>query len=308
MYKGTICDVPGIRVGQVHDERGMTGVSVFLFGEGATAGVDVRGAAPGTRETDLLKSENTVQKIHAVVLTGGSAFGLDAASGVMKALEETGVGVSVGPFKVPIVCAAVLFDLFQGDPSIRPNARMGYEAALHADTSPAQGAVGAGRGATVGKLVPGSVCGKGGIGTASMALPGGGTVAAMVAVNAAGDVIDPETGIVMACGTLAGRPVHAQEALLESGASTAFLHANTTIGLIATDVALSKPEANRLATAGHDGFARAIHPSHTVSDGDTLFAVSTGSRECAPVVLQAAAAVVVSRAIVNAVYYANKEE
>lgn len=303
MYKGSICDVGGITVGHAQDERGMTGVTAFLFGEGAVAGVDVRGAAPGTRETDLLKSENMIEKIHAVVLSGGSAFGLDAAGGVMKALEEMGIGFDAGAFKVPIVCAAVLFDLGMGDPGIRPNARMGYEAALRADTNPAQGAVGAGKGATVGKLVPGSTPAKGGIGMASLQLPGGGCVAAMVAVNAAGDVVDPSTGITVACGSLAGRPVHAVQALLEDGHSDPFSAGrNTTIGLVATDVRLTKPQANRLAQVAHDGLARAIRPVHTVADGDTLFAVSTGEKTCNPVVLQACAVEVVSRAIVNAVH------
>ncbi len=302
MYKGSICDVGGLTVGHAQDEKGMTGVTAILLGDGAVAGVDVRGAAPGTRETDLLRSENMIEKIHAVVLTGGSAFGLDAAGGVMKALEEKGVGFDAGAFKVPIVCAAVLFDLEIGEPGIRPTARMGYEAALRADTNPAQGAVGAGKGATVGKLVPGSVPAKGGIGMASMQLPGGGCVAAMVAVNAAGDVVDPATGITVACGSLAGRPVHAAEALLEGAQAEGFAGRNTTIGLVATDVRLTKAQANRLAQVAHDGLARAIRPVHTVADGDTLFAVSTGQKSCNPVVLQTCAVEVVSRAIVNAVH------
>lgn len=309
MYKGSICNVSGLTVGHAQDERGMTGVTVFLFANGAVAGVDVRGAAPGTRETDLLKSENMIEKIHAVVLSGGSAFGLDASGGVMRALEEMGIGFDAGPFKVPIVCAAVLFDLTMGDPAIRPNARMGYEAAMRAGTNPAQGSVGAGKGATVGKLVPGSTPAKSGIGMASMQLPGGGTIAAMVAVNAAGDVIDPATNKVLACGTLAGRPVLAVDALLGGDQPSPFTQGqNTTIGLVATDVKLTKAQANRLAQVSHDGLARTIRPVHTVADGDTLFAVSTGDKECNPIVLHTCAVEVVSRAIQNAVLANEPEE
>lgn len=310
MYKGSLCDVAGLLVGHSQDERGMTGVSVVLCYDGAVAGVDVRGAAPGTRETDLLKSENMIERIHAVVLSGGSAFGLDSATGVMKALEEADVGYQAGAFRVPIVCGAVIFDLETGEPGIRPNARMGYEAALRASDSPAQGAVGAGKGATIGKLVPGSTRAKGGLGMASMRLPGGGTVAAMVVVNAAGDVVDPATGLVVASGSIAGRPVRAVEAMLsgyEGSASPAgdLMGTNTTIGVVATDVKLSKAQANRLATVSHDGLALAIRPVHTMADGDTMFALSTGDKECNPVVLHAAAVEVVSRAIVNAAHPGN---
>ncbi|MDR3085003.1 MAG: P1 family peptidase [Christensenellaceae bacterium] len=301
MYKGNLCDVPNILVGHAQDERGMTGVTALLALSGAVAGVDVRGAAPGTRETDLLKSENTVEKIHGIALCGGSAFGLDAAGGVMTALEERGIGFEAGAFKVPIVCAAVIFDLGEGEPGIRPSARMGYEAAVRAGVSPAQGSVGAGKGATVGKLVPGTTRAKGGLGMASMRLPGGGTIAAMMVVNAAGDVVDPNTGELIACGTLGGRPVKAFDALIAAGEANEIPGQNTTIGVIATDVALTKAQANRLAAVAHDGLARSILPVHTVSDGDTIFALSTGSKICHPMALHACAVEVVARAVVNAV-------
>lgn len=304
MYSGNICDVKGLMVGHAQNEDARTGCTVLYAPDGFVAGVDVRGAAPGTRETDLLKSENMMPRINAIVLSGGSAYGLDACSGVMNALEERGVGFDVGITKVPIVCGAVLFDLMVGDAFVRPDAAMGRLALQNASTTPLFGAVGAGTGATVGKLIPGATARRSGIGSASMALPGGGTVAAMVAVNAAGDVYDPQTGQCVACGQVDGQPVAVLDALLnlsETGGFSAFTGKNTTIGVVATDVALEKVECNRLATVAHDGYALAIRPVHTISDGDTLFAVSHGDKACNPVILQAAAVQVVSRAILNAV-------
>ena len=298
MYKGSICDVKGFKVGHAQNEEARTGCTVLFAEEGFTAGVDVRGAAPGTRETDLLKSENMMQKINAIVLTGGSAFGLDACTGVMNELEKRGIGYDVGITKVPIVCSAVLFDLAVGDAFTRPDAKMGKEALENATDSPAFGKVGAGCGATVGKMLPGCTPARSGIGSASMKLPGGGTVAAMVAVNAAGDVYDPATGKCVACGSIGGQPVAISSAF---AAMTAQLGTNTTIGVVATDVKLSKVECNRLATVAHDGYALAIRPVHTAADGDTLFAVSLGEYTCEPVILQAAAVEVVARAILNAV-------
>ncbi len=298
MYNGSICDIMGLLVGHAQNEEARTGCTVLYAEDGFVAGVDVRGAAPGTRETDLLTSENMMPKINAIVLTGGSAFGLDACSGVMHALEERNIGYDVGITKVPIVCGAVLFDLGVGNAFVRPDAAMGREALENCSDHASFGQVGAGCGATVGKMVPGCAPYRSGIGTASKKLPGGGTVAAMVAVNAAGDVYDPKTGQCIACGTVGGQPfpvLAAFEAMLAQQGT------NTTIGVVATDVKLSKVECNRLATVAHDGFALAIRPVHTIADGDTLFAVSHGEYECQPVILQAAAVEVVAQAIQNAV-------
>ena len=300
MYSGSFCDVPGLHVGHAQDFDARTGCTVILADDRFAAGVDVRGAAPGTRETDLLKSENMMEKIDAIVLTGGSAFGLEAASGVMRELEARGRGFDVGIAKVPIVCAAVLFDLANGSSAVRPGAAMGIAALNAATRTPVQGNVGAGCGATVGKMVPGAVPARGGIGMASLSLPGGGTISALIAVNAAGDVYDPENGRCIACGTVNGAPAPAMDLLLGGQVHAAFGR-NTTIGVVATDISLDKCACNRLATTAHDGYARAIRPVHTASDGDTLFALSFGDKQCHPVILQAAATEVVARAIANAV-------
>lgn len=302
MYSGSICDIQGLLVGHAQNEEARTGCTVLWAQDGFTAGVDVRGAAPGTRETDLLRSENMMQKINAIVLTGGSAYGLDACSGVMHALEEQDIGYDVGIAKVPIVCGAVLFDLGVGDKNVRPDAQMGRQALENATDHPQFGKVGAGTGATVGKMVPGAVPCRSGIGSASLKLLGGGTVAAMIAVNAAGDIYDPDTGACVACGTLSGVPLPLAGALAGMmQQQAAHPGANTTIGVVATDVKLTKTECNRLATVAHDGYALAIRPVHTVADGDTLFAVSHGEYTCEPVILQAMATQVVAQAILNAV-------
>jgi L-aminopeptidase/D-esterase-like protein len=307
---GAITDVPGIEVGHFTDTRRPTGCSVVITRQGSVGGVAVRGAAPGTRETDLLEPGNTVNQVHAVLLSGGSAWGLDAAGGVMRWLDEQGIGLNVGPARVPIVPAAVLFDLTLGDPTIRPDAQAGYAACLNASAqAPAQGNVGAGTGASVGKLFGMQRAMKGGIGTASVSLGMGVdrvTVGALVACNALGDVIAPDTGALIAgarsdkgtglCDTrrslLAGVPP------LPILAGT-----NTTIGVIATDAKLSKNQAQRLAQIGHDGLARSINPVHTLSDGDTLFALSTGLATTSPgmTVLCVMAAEAVALATVQAV-------
>jgi L-aminopeptidase/D-esterase-like protein len=276
---GAITDVPGIRVGHFTDTRRPTGCTVILTEEGATAGVDVRGAAPGTRETDLLDPTNLVDKVHAILLSGGSAFGLDAATGVTRWLEERGIGFPAGPARVPIVPAAILFDLTVGDHRIRPDAAAGYAACGAAGTEPpAEGSVGAGAGATVGKLFGAARAMKGGIGTASVKV-GKVTIGAIVAVNAVGDVIDPATGTVVAgARDREGRhPIGATAAILR-GELPASMQAGmaTTIGVVATDATLTKAQCQRLAGAGHDGLARTIDPIHTMSDGDTIFALATG--------------------------------
>ncbi len=304
---GAITDVPGLSVGHAELSGRPSGCTVLLCPQGAVCGVDVRGGAPGTRETDLLRPGTLVQQVHALLLTGGSAFGLDAAAGVMRWLEEHGHGLQVGPARVPIVPAAVLFDLWLGDARLRPNADTGYAACLAARTAaPAQGNVGAGAGATVGKLFGPARAMKGGIGTASLRL-GAVTVGAMVAVNAFGDVLD-EQGAVLA-GALdetGERPLNSLQALLDGqapAAATAGLA--TTIGIVATDAVLDKARAGQLASLAHHGLSRAVSPL-TLHDGDTLFALATGGSGRTPDAaafssLGALAAEVVTRAIRNAV-------
>lgn len=273
---------------------------------GAVAGVDVRGAAPGTRETDLLHPSNLVDRVHAIVLSGGSAWGLDTASGVMQWLEEKNIGLNVGFGLVPIVPAAVLFDLPVGDFTIRPDARAGYQACVNASRNPpAQGNVGAGTGALVGKLFGLGRAMRGGIGTASVTVDGI-TVGALVACNAVGDVINPDTGQVLAgARTLDGRSLlNSRVALLAGEAPLPLLPGtNTTIGVIATDAILTKAQAHRLAQVSHDGLARTINPVHTQFDGDTLFALGTGTagKSANMLLLAALAAEVTALAVIGAI-------
>jgi L-aminopeptidase/D-esterase-like protein len=305
LFPGAITDVHGLRVGHFTDARRPTGCSVVLCPQGVACGVDVRGAAPGTRETDLLRPDNLVEHVHALLLSGGSAFGLDAASGVVRWLEERGYGLGVGPAIVPIVPAAVLFDLWIGDHRIRPDAAAGYaacEAASH--EPPAQGSVGAGAGASAGKLFGIERAMKGGIGTASMKV-GSVTVGALVAVNPTGDVIDPASGEVVA-GTRGadGRPRSASRAIATGEIPTRALPGMaTTIGIVATDAKLSKAQCQKLASMAHNGLARSIDPVHTMADGDTLFALATGAsgRPGEMTVLGILAATVTARAVLNAV-------
>jgi len=276
---GAITDVAGIEVGHFSDTRRPTGCTVILAREGAVAGVDVRGAAPGTRETDLLAPGNLVQQVHGIMLAGGSAWGLAAADGAMRWLEERNIGMDVRFGTLPIVPAAVLFDLPMGDARIRPDAAAGYAACEVASSdAPAEGNVGAGSGALVGKLFGVDRAMKGGIGTASVTV-GGVTVGALVAVNALGDVIDPDTAQPVAgARTEDGLALlDTRRALLRGEPPKPLLAGtNTTLGVIATDAVLTKVQANRLASVAHDGLARAINPVHTMSDGDTLFALATG--------------------------------
>ena len=297
----------GLEVGQFTDPRRPTGCSVVIARTGAVGGVDVRGAAPGTRETDLLDPANLVGVVHAVLLTGGSAWGLDAAGGVMRWLEEEGVGLYVGSAPgqvVPIVPAAVLFDLHLGDARIRPDAAAGYAACQAAGDEIAQGNAGAGAGATVGKLFGMPYAMKGGIGTASVTVDGV-TVGALIAVNALGDVVDPAAGTPIAgARTEDGQQLRGSVVAALAGDKPLALlaGANTTIGVVATDAPLTKAQCQRLADAGHDGLARAIRPVHTMSDGDTLFALSTGMAGALDFnVLCTMAGEAVARACVNAV-------
>lgn len=304
LFEGSITDVKGIRVGQAQNMEAKTGVTVVLAdGEGATVAADVRGAAPGTRETDLCRPENTVEKANAVVLSGGSAFGLASATGVMEYLEEQHIGVDMGVCHVPIVPAAVVFDLMAGDAHVRPDAAMGREACLNASSQVEQGAVGAGTGATVGKMIPGAIPQQGGVGTASIRLAGGVTVGAIAVVNACGDVYDIRSGQPIGCGHLPdGTPVLC-DMMIAADLSGMQAGQNTTIAVVATDAKLTKAEAQRLATCAHDGYARAIRPVHTQMDGDTIFALATGQAEgtAHPVQLCAAAAEAMARAINNAI-------
>ena len=276
---GAITDVAGIEVGHFTDTRRPTGCTVVLAREGAIAGVDVRGAAPGTRETDLLAPTNLVDRVHGILLAGGSAWGLDAATGVVQWLEEHGVGFPVGPARLPIVPGAVLFDLMVGDASIRPDAAAGYRACELASTkAPAEGNVGAGTGAAVGKIFGIERAMKGGIGTASVTVEGI-TVGALIACNSLGDVLDPDTAQPIAgARTRNGKSlIDTRRALLRGEPPKPLLAGtNTTIGVIATDAVITKVQASRLATMGHDGLARSINPVHTMSDGDTLFVLGTG--------------------------------
>ena len=307
LFPGAITQVRGLEVGQFTDPRRPTGCSVVIARTGAVGGVDVRGAAPGTRETDLLDPANLVGVVHAVLLTGGSAWGLDAAGGVMRWLEEEGVGLYVGSAPgqvVPIVPAAVLFDLHVGDARIRPDAAAGYAACQAAGDEIAQGNAGAGAGATVGKLFGMPYAMKGGIGTASVTVDGV-TVGALIAVNALGDVVDPATGQPIAgARTEDGQQLRGSVVAALAGDKPLALlaGANTTIGVVATDAPLTKAQCQRLAGAGHDGLARAIRPVHTMSDGDTLFALSTGMAGALDFnVLCTMAGEAVARACVNAV-------
>jgi L-aminopeptidase/D-esterase-like protein len=309
---GSICDVPGITVGHAGDQRGLTGCTVILCPSGTVGGVDVRGAAPGTRETDLLRPECTVEHVDAVLLSGGSAFGLDAAAGVMGYLEERGRGFAVRTGVVPIVPAAVIFDLGVGDPRARPDAAMGRAACeAAATTAPREGSVGAGIGATIGKLRGAEHAVRGGVGTAS-AWVGEVVVGALVVVNAVGEVVDErgqawyrsQAGDDAAPDRLVAPGQHLLGNWLELGAST-------TIGVVATSLPLDKAGATRLAQAAHDGVARAVRPAHTAFDGDTFFALSAGAGGApvwpVPVAISVAAADVVALAIRRAIRLANDQ-
>jgi L-aminopeptidase/D-esterase-like protein len=304
-----LTEVPGIRVGSHTLEERPTGCTVILVeGEGVPGGVSQRGAAPGTSETDLLDPLNMVDKVNAVVLTGGSAYGLDARGGVVRYLEERKIGWRVSTGVVPIVPAAVVFDLpVGGRPDIRPDAGCGYKAALAANSGAvAEGNVGAGAGATVGKFGGAARSMKGGLGSAAITLPNGLVVGAIAAVNAVGDVIDPGTGRVVAgLRTPDGSALADVRKVLREGGSTAAPRAgeNTTIALVATNARLTKVDVNRVALMADDGLARAINPSHTAGDGDTVFALATGrwDGQASLTMIGALAAEALSEAIVRAV-------
>jgi L-aminopeptidase/D-esterase-like protein len=310
-----ITDIPGIEVGQAQDEEALTGCTVIVCRKGAVGGVDQRGGAPGTRETDLLNPVNLVDKVHAVVLAGGSAFGLDAASGVMRYLEEHKIGFKAGTGRVPIVPAAILFDLDLGRADRRPDPEMGYTAAVAASVGPvAEGNVGAGTGASVGKIFGPLGAMKSGLGTASMEIGGGIIVGAIVAVNAMGDVVDPATGQIIA----GARPVKVGP--LKAGGSGPFANtmevmrtfagrtvmglatrSNTVIAVVASNARFDKSQTTKVAQMAQDGLARAVRPAHTMLDGDTIFALSTGEKKADVSLVGAFAAEVLAEAILRAV-------
>ena len=302
MYPGYITDVNGIKVGHSQSEEGMTGCTAIICEKGATGGVDVRGSAPGTRETDLLKPENTVDKIHAVVLSGGSAFGLEAASGVMNYLEKNGIGFDTGIAKVPIVASAVIYDLNIGDHRIRPDYKMGYEAAKSATTEERrQGNIGCGMGATVGKILGPANAMKSGLGSATVRA-GNLVVSAIVAVNSFGDIFDFETAK-----QIAGVYDYDKKEMLNTYSimksqlkPAGFPMKNTTIAVVATNAILTKAETNKLASMAHNGFARSINPVHTMFDGDTIFAMATNEIHSDLNLTGTMAAEAISRSITNA--------
>jgi L-aminopeptidase/D-esterase-like protein len=294
--KSAITDVRGIEVGHAQDVEALTGCTVILCRNGAVAGVDVRGGAPGTRETDLLDPVNLVEKVHAVVLAGGSAYGLDAATGVMRYLEENQIGLDTGPAKVPIVPSAILYDLSVGRADVRPDSAMGYRAAASASSHPpAEGNVGAGTGASIGKIRGMKYAMKSGIGTWSIAVNDI-VIGALVAVNAIGDVMDPKSGKLIA-GLRSGGTL----AWLKKGQTNSAVQSNTVIGVVATNAELTKAQATKVAQMAQDGLARVIRPAHTMFDGDTIFALATGEKKADVSMVGAFAAEAMAEAIVRAV-------
>ena len=310
-----ITDVRGIEVGHAQDGKALTGCTVIVCRKGAVGGVDVCGGAPGTRETDLLNPVNLVEKVHAIVLSGGSAFGLDAATGVMRYLEENKIGFNTGAATVPIVPSAILFDLNIGRADVRPDSAMGYLAASSASSNPpAEGNIGVGTGASVGKMFGENLATKSGVGTASMDIGGGVIVGALVAVNAWGDVVDPSSYEIIAglrsgkVGTLrvGGKSYFANTLeMMKKPVSRNLLgfasRANTVIGVIATNAKLTKVGATKVAQMAQDGIARTIRPAHTMLDGDVIFALSTGARKADVTSVGAFAAEVMDQAIIRAV-------
>jgi L-aminopeptidase/D-esterase-like protein len=313
--QNSITDIPGVEVGQANDPEALTGVSVVLCRRGAVGGVDVRGSAPGTRETDLLDPLNLVEKVHAVVLAGGSAYGLDSASGVMRYLDEQKIGFDTGAARVPIVPAAILYDLALGRADVRPTAEMGYRAAQAASAErPDEGNAGAGTGASIGKIFGAKSAMKSGIGTASLEIGGGVLVGALAAVNAFGDVFDPQFGQIIA----GARPVEAGPfhlgqtgqfadtlSLMRGLAGRTVMgfaaRSNTVIGVVATNAKLTKAGTNKVAQMAHDGLARVIRPAHTMLDGDTIFALATGEKGADVSSVGAFAAEVFAQACLQAV-------
>lgn len=305
MYNN-ILDVKGLKVGQVQDENGLTGCTVVICEDGAVCGVDVRGSAPGTRETDLLDPINLIQKVHAVVLSGGSAFGLESTCGVSKYLEEKNIGFDVGVAKVPIVVGAVLFDLAAGDPKCRPDKEMGYRACeIASNEFLKQGNYGAGCGATVGKIKGPEYAMKGGIGSYSIKLDNGLVVSALIAVNAFGDVYEDGEIIAGVLNSSKTRILSSYELMKQGVSKGGFSIDNTTIGIVATNAKLDKAGCKKVSQMAHDGYAKAIFPIHTSHDGDTIFTMATGEVETDITLLGSLAVEVVEKSIINAIKNAN---
>src|SRR3972149_9642809 len=300
MEAGMLTNIRGIKVGNFTDARAVTGCTVILCPPGTVGGVDVRGGAPGTRETDLLGPMRLVSEVTAVLLTGGSAFGLAAADGVMRYLEENGIGYDTGFAKVPIVPAAVIFDLNLGDSKVRPDAKAGYEACSNASGKITEGNVGAGTGATIGKIMGPESWMKGGLGTSSISLPSGVTVGALAVVNAIGDVFTEDGKILAGARAPTGGFLNTAEAMKFAPPPQGFKE-NTTLVAVATNANLNKEEGNKVAQMAHEGLARAISPVHTMYDGDTVFSLATGEKKTEVAVVGVAAAEAASEAIRRAV-------
>ncbi|WP_010531926.1 P1 family peptidase [Lentibacillus jeotgali] len=303
MLQRKLTDIEGIKVGHEQDYNGATGSTVILCEEGAVAGVDVEGGSPGTRETALLSPVNRVDKAHGILLSGGSAFGLDAAAGIMEYLEDHNSGFDVGVTKVPIVPGAILFDLGLGDYKARPDKKMGLQACKNAaEDYCKEGTIGAGTGATVGKVLGMERAMKGGLGTYCIQV-GELMVGAMVAVNCFGDVINPQTGeIIAGAFTKDGHFVNTEEFMIKEFENQQIKNQeNTTIGVVVSNAKFNKAEANKLASMAHDGFARTMRPSHTMVDGDTIFALATGEVECDLDLVGLLAANVMGEAVVRAI-------
>jgi L-aminopeptidase/D-esterase-like protein len=305
MQEIKFCDIEGIKLGHAEHKEGGTGCSVVICGNGATGGVDVRGGSPGTRETDLLNPMEMVDKIHAVVLSGGSAFGLDAASGVMEYLENKDIGFDVTVAKVPIVCEAVLFDLAFGNPKIRPDKQMGFKACINSETykDDINGNIGAGYGATVGKFIGPAYSMKGGLGTYAVKL-GELEVGAIVAVNCLGDVVDPsDLSIIAGAYDNENKSFLDTERLILENLQNPKnpFKGNTTIGIIVTNANFTKAEANKVASMAHNGYGRTMRPAHTMFDGDTIFTMATNKVKCDVTTVGMLAAKVMEKAVLRGV-------
>jgi L-aminopeptidase/D-esterase-like protein len=280
--QNSITDVKGLKVGHASNHKGYTGCTVILCEEGATCGIDIRGSASGTRQVDALNISHIVERVHAILLSGGSSFGLDATTGVMRYLEERDVGFDVGTVKIPIVPTAVIFDIFFGDPKVRPTPEMGYEACLNASGAVEEGSVGVGTGAAVGKLFEISRAMKGGVGTSSVVMPDGLTVASIVVVNAFGDIIDNVTGKIIAGARVSPESLefaNTVESIKKGVVKKQFGLVNTTLGVVATNAKFDKKQITKIAQMSQGGLIKTISPVHTTFDGDLVFALATGECE-----------------------------
>ncbi len=302
----TITAIKGIRVGHVTSEAGMTGCTVILCPPNTIGGVDQRGGAPGTRETDLLRPMHMVEQVHAIALSGGSAYGLSVADGVMRYCEEQGIGYPVPPFVVPIVPTAILMDLYMGDPTIRPNAEMGYQASASATSDPVvSGNIGAGMGCRVGGMMGNALASKGGLGSSLIQIDDELMVGALVAVNAVGDVVDENGAILAGIRNPDGSFMGMMNLMRGMARMTPATSSNTVIGVVVTNAKLNKEGVNKIAQMAQDGLARAVNPAHTMFDGDTIFGLATGEIEANVSVVGAFAAQAMAEAIRDAVKSAN---